>query len=452
MGEYELDLVVIGAGSAGVRLARTAAATGARVAVCESGRMGGTCVNVGCVPKKLLAYGSRVREDARDAVGFGWSVGDVRHDWAALIRNKDAEIERLNGIYDRLLQGAGVRIVRGRGRVVGPHAVDLGGTVVTTEHIAVCTGGHTWLPELEGSELVSTSDDLFALSACPRRVVIAGGGYIAVEFASILHGYGAEVDLVYRGPLFLRGFDEDCRTFLASELRKRGIRLHFERTIASVRAEGADQVSVLSDGTELRADCTLFAVGRRPNTAGLGLEEVGVELDERGAVVVDDHYRSSVPSILALGDVIDRAQLTPVALAEAMLVSRDLFGTTGAHPVDYGAIPTAVFSHPALSACGLSEADARARGPARVYESSFRPMMHTMTGRDERTYLKLVVDDATDRVLGCHMVSPDAPEIIGALAVAMTCGATKAHLDATMGIHPTASEEFVTLRTVARGP
>lgn len=445
MPSYDFDLLVIGGGSGGVRCGRTAAALGARVGLVEEDRLGGTCVNVGCVPKKLFSYGAHYREDLEDAAGFGWRVGEVSFDWATLVANKDKEIARLNGIYEALLDRTGVETIRGRGILRGPHEVEVAGRVHTAERIVIATGGWPWLPEFPGRELVISSNEVFTLDKLPERIVVAGGGYIAVEFASIFGGFGSEVDLVYRGDLFLRGFDGDARHELANEMRKKGVRLHFRCMFERVERSGESLRVHLTDGDVLEADAVLFAVGRRPKTHGLGLEEIGVDLTERGAVVVDDHFRSSVDSVYAIGDVIERVQLTPVALEEGMFLARNLFAGAD-QQVDYRDIATTVFTHPNLSAVGLTEEEARQRCKIRVYKSLFRPMKHTMTGRNEKTFMKLVVDADTDRVLGCHMVGPDAGEIIQGLAVALKCGATKAQFDATIGIHPTSAEEFVTMR------
>lgn len=445
MPSHDFDLFVIGGGSGGVRCARTAAALGARVALVEASRMGGTCVNLGCVPKKLFSYGAQFADHFEDAAGYGYDVGDVRFDWAAMVASKDREIERLNGIYERLLDRAGVEILRGRGVVRGPHEVEVDGRRHTARNIVVATGGWPWLPDFQGREHVITSNEVFSLERFPERVVVAGGGYIAAEFASIFRGFGSEVSLVYRGELFLRGFDLDARRELANEMRKRGVKLHFHCIFERVERVGDEVVVHLSDGDRIEADLALFATGRRPNTQGLGLEDVGVKLTDRGAVVVDEHYRSSVNSIYAIGDVIDRIQLTPVALEEGTVLARNLFGEADQR-VDYTDVPTAVFTTPNLAAVGLTEEEARERTEVRIYKSLFRPMKHTMSGRDERTFMKLVVDDLTDRVLGCHMVGSDAGELIQGLAVALKCGATKAQFDATIGIHPTAAEEFVTMR------
>jgi len=447
MSHYDYDLFVIGAGSGGVRASRMSAALGARVAVAEDRFLGGTCVNIGCVPKKLMVYASHFREDFEDARGFGWTVGEGRFDWPTLIANKDVEIRRLNGVYERMLKNAGVTIVEGRARVVGPHEVEVAGRRISARHILVATGGKPRrTDEFVGHEHCVVSDDLFHLDRQPERVLIAGGGYIAVEFAGIFNGLGSEVTQLYRDSLFLRGFDEDLRLFLAEEMPKKGIDLRFKTVIRAVEKRGGRYHVAMSDDTTGEYDAVVLAIGRDPNTAGLGLEEAGVELTARGAVKVDEHYRSSVPSILAIGDVTDRVQLTPVALAEGMVVARDLFGGRQTR-LDYDNIPSAVFSQPPLATVGLTEVDARLHhGEIDVYRTSFRPMKHTLSGRDERTMMKLVVERASQKVIGVHMGGMDAAEIVQGIAIAVKAGATKQVFDATIGIHPTAAEEFVTMR------
>ena len=447
MQTYDFDLFTIGAGSGGVRASRMAAGYGARVAVAEASRLGGTCVNLGCVPKKLMVYASAFSAAAEDARGFGWTVPQPTFDWATLIANKDREITRLNGIYRELLEGAGVRIMEGRARLRDRHTVDVDGEVVTADRIVISTGGHPFKSEIPGNELSITSDEIFHLDRQPERIVIAGGGYIAVEFAGILNGMGSEVTLVYRGPLFLRGFDDDVRSTLANELRKRGIDLRFETLIDRLERSGDGLVATTNHGDAIKTDQVLSAMGRLPHTADLGLEEVGVDLSDRGAIVVDENLESSVPGIYALGDCIDRIALTPVALAEGMALAETLFHDNPS-VVDYTNVPSAVFSQPPIGTVGLTEADARDRGfDVIIYRSTFKPMIHTLSGREERTMMKLIVDRASDRVLGVHMVGPDAGEIVQGMAVALKAGATKAVFDATIGIHPTAAEEFVTMRT-----
>lgn len=446
---YDFDLFVIGAGSGGVRAARFAAGYGARVAVAESRYLGGTCVNVGCVPKKLLVYGAHFAEDFEQAQGFGWSLGSANFDWATLIANKNREIDRLNGIYRNLLVNSGVTLLEGHARIVDAHSVELGGKRYSAKHILIATGGWPQITEIPGHEHAIGSNEVFFLEQLPKRVLVVGGGYIAVEFASIFNGLGANTSLLYRGDLFLRGFDKAVRLHLQDELNKHGVNLQFNSDIARIdkQADGSLQAT-LKDGRVLEADCIFYATGRRPMLDNLGLENTQVELDERGFIKVDEQYQTSTPSILAIGDVIGRVQLTPVALAEGMAVAKRLFKPEEYRKVDYQLIPTAVFSLPNIGTVGLSEEQAKEEGySVKVFESRFRPMKLTMTESQERTLMKLVVDAATDRVLGCHMVGPDAGEIVQGLAVALKAGATKQLFDETIGVHPTAAEEFVTMRT-----
>ena len=443
----DFDLFIIGAGSGGVRAGRMAAQRGARVAVAEDAALGGTCVNVGCIPKKLYSFAAHYHESFEEAAGFGWSAGEPAFDWETLKANRRVEITRLNTVYRQLLEGAGATVVRGRGRVVDGHTIEVGGGRYRADRIVVATGGWPVPADVAGGERAISSNEIFDLARFPRRLVVVGGGYIACEFASIFNGLGAQVTQLYRGEQILRGFDLDVRNFVAAEMAKKGVDV---RVGAKVRAleegEGNSTRVVLADGAAIDADAVLYATGRAPNTAGLGLEAAGVALDVNGAVVVDDRYCTSVPSIYAVGDVIDRVQLTPVALAEAMALVDDLFGGRGKR-VDYLHIPTAVFTHPNVGTIGLSEEAARGMlEKVRVYRSEFRPLRHTLSRSSERTLMKLVVDDANDKVVGLHMVGADAGETIQGFAVAMKAGATKATFDATLGIHPTAAEEFVTMR------
>lgn len=448
---YDFDLFVIGAGSGGVRAARFAAGYGARVAVAESRYLGGTCVNVGCVPKKLLVFGAHYAEDIGQAQGYGWTIDGATFDWSSLIANKNQEILRLNGIYRNLLVDGGVSLFEAHARLVDAHTVEVAGQRYSAEHILVATGGWPFVPEIPGHEHAITSNEAFYLERLPRRVLVVGGGYIAVEFASIFHGCGADTKLLYRGELFLRGFDGSLRDHIKDELIKKGMDLQFKSDIARIdKLADGSLLATLEDGRTLEADCIFYATGRRPMLDGLGLAELGIELDERGFIAVDEEYRTSVPSVLAIGDVIGRVQLTPVALAEGMAVARRLFKPEEYRKVDYALIPTAVFSLPNMATVGLTEEQARERGyKVTVYESRFRPMKLTMTQSLERSLMKLVVDAQSDRVLGCHMVGPDAGEIMQGLAVALKAGATKRVFDETLGIHPTAAEEFVTMRTPA---
>ena len=446
---YEFDLFVIGAGSGGVRAARFAAGFGAKVAVAESRYLGGTCVNVGCVPKKLLVYGAHFAEDFEQASGFGWSLGEANFDWATLIANKDREIHRLNGIYRNLLVNSGVTLMEGHAKITGPHEVEVNGQRHSAQHILIATGGWPQIPEIPGHEHAISSNEAFFLKELPKRVLVVGGGYIAVEFAGIFHGLGAKTSLLYRGEMFLRGFDGAVRKHLHEELTKRGMDVQFNADIARIDKQPDGSLkATLKDGRELMADCVFYATGRRPMLDNLGLENTGVKLDKRGFVEVDELYQSAEPSILAIGDVIGRVQLTPVALAEGMAVARRLFKPEQYRAVDYKMIPTAVFSLPNIGTVGLSEEQAIENGhKVQIFESSFRPMKLTLTPCQERTLMKLVVDADTDKVLGCHMVGPEAGEIVQGLAIALKAGATKQHFDETIGVHPTAAEEFVTMRT-----
>ena len=452
MARYDFDLFTLGAGSGGVRASRLAGSLGARVAIVEERYLGGTCVNVGCIPKKLLVYAAEFAEEFTDAAGFGWTVGERHVDWAELIARKDREIERLNGVYRRLLEGAGARIFEGHAVLVDPHTVAVDGKHYTAETVLIATGGWPWKPDIPGKEHLVTSNEAFHLERLPKRVLIGGGGYIAVEFAGIFHGLGAEVVLVHRGPLFLRGFDDDLRAILAEKMRKRGIELRFSSTIDAVERVGETLAATFSNGDVAEADLVMCAMGRQPNTHGIGITEAGVDLDVVGAVRVDPFSRSSVANVYAIGDCTNRLNLTPVAIAEARAFVETVFRGNPT-PMDYRDVPTAVFSLPTLGTVGLIESEARRNFAAiDVYRSTFRPLKHTLSGRDEKTFMKLVVDRATDRVLGCHMIGPDAGEIIQGLAVALRCNATKAQFDATIGIHPTAAEEFVTMREKASEP
>ena len=446
---YDFDLFVIGAGSGGVRAGRFAAGFGARVAVAESRYLGGTCVNVGCVPKKFLVYGAHFAEDFEQAKSFGWTSGEPDFNWSTLIANKDKQIQHLNGIYRNLLVNSGVTLLEGHAQLTGPNQVSINGQTYSAEHILIATGGWPQMPDIPGREHAINSNEAFFLKELPKRIVVVGGGYIAVEFASIFHGLGADTTLMYRGELFLRGFDGSVRTHLHEELTKRGMAVRFNTNIERIEklADGTLQAH-LGDGSSLNTDCVFYATGRRPMLDNLGLETVDIKLNKDGFVDVDENYQTSEPSILAIGDVIGRVQLTPVALAEGMAVARRLFQPDQYRPVDYLHIPTAVFSLPNIGTVGLSEEDARTAGhDVQIFESRFRPMKLTLTDNQERTLMKLVVDATTDKVLGCHMVGPDAGEIVQSLAIALKAGATKRIFDDTIGVHPTLAEEFVTMRT-----
>jgi glutathione reductase (NADPH) len=456
MSSYDYDLFVIGAGSAGVRAARMSAGYGARVAIAEDRYLGGTCVNVGCVPKKLFVYASHFSEDFESAAGYGWTVGPVTFDWQKLVENKNTEIGRLNGIYERLLTNSGVTLISGRATIIDPHTVYVNGGNHTAERILVASGGWPVVPEIPGKEYVITSNEAFYLDTLPKRVIIVGGGYIAVEFAGIFNGLGVDTTLVYRGPLFMRGFDDDLREVLADEIRKKGISLEFNINVERIEKNNEGYLVHLSSNEERPpqlepriTDLVMYATGRQPLTTGLGLEEIGVELNWNGAIIVNDEYQTSVPSIYAIGDVTHRFNLTPVATAEGTILARNLYDNRSER-VSYDDIPTCVFSQPNLGTVGVTEAEAREKhGTIDVYKTSFSPMKHTMTGNDEKTFMKLLVDRATDKVIGVHMIGPDAGEIIQGMAIAIKAGATKAQFDATIGIHPTSAEEFVTMREPA---
>lgn len=455
MNTHDYDLFVIGAGSGGVRASRIAASLGARVAVAEHHRAGGTCVIRGCVPKKLLVYAAHFREDFEDARGYGWTVGEASFSWRDLIANKDVEIARLERVYEGLLEKAGVKLLRGTARVVGPNAVELDGKRITARYILVATGGWPFKPNVPGAEHCITSNEVFELPEQPKRVLVVGGGYIAVEFAGIFRGLGSEVTLSYRGDRILRGFDDDVRAHLQEEMAKKGVRILVRSVVAGVERDvrGAYVVRFVEGHAPIEVDAVLSATGRLPNTRSLGLEEAGVALGEDGEVVVDRFSASSVQSIYAVGDVTDRIALTPVAIREGHAVALTLFGNQPT-PVEHLDVPHAVFSQPAVGTVGLTEAEAKERfHELEIYKSAFRPLKHTLSGRDERTMMKLIVDSASKRVVGAHMVGMDAPEIIQGIGIAVKAGLTKAQFDATVGIHPTAAEEFVTMRdkTVVAG-
>jgi glutathione reductase (NADPH) len=445
----DFDLFVIGGGSAGVRCARIAAGHGARTGIAEERFWGGTCVNVGCVPKKLLVQAGEYGAWAEDAAGFGWDIHKGPHDWGKLIAAKDVEIARLNATYRRLLDAAGARVFETRARLLDPHTIEVDGTRVTAERIVVATGGHPVRLPIPGAELGIVSDDAFFLPRMPRRVAVIGSGYIAVEFAGIFAALGAEVELGFRKPLPLRGFDADLRQALAEALTGQGIRLHPGCPPLAIAADGDARRLTLSGGRTIATDLVFFATGRRPATDDLGLELAGVARNEAGAVLVNDHLQTSQPHIFAMGDVTDRLNLTPVATAEGHALADSLFGGRP-RAISLANVPTAVFSTPPIATVGLTEEAAALLGTVDVYVSRFKPMRHTLSGRARTSLLKLVVDQASRRVLGAHMLGEDAPEIMQGLAIAVVMGATKADFDRTIGIHPTAAEEFVTMRTRTR--
>ena len=446
MTQYDYDLFVIGAGSGGVRAARMAAGLGVRVAIAENRYLGGTCVNVGCVPKKLFVYASHFHEDFMAASGFGWSVKNPEFQWSHLLAQKNNEIERLQGIYEGLLENSGVTLIEGAASLVGAHTVSVGEQQFSCERILVATGSWPSIPDIPGKEHIASSNEMFALSDFPKRILIVGGGYIAVEFAGIMNGLGVETTLCYRGEKLLRGFDEDIREFIAQEMRKKGINILFKTNIKSIKQQNNCFTAVTEQNDELESDLVLYATGRTPNISSLGLEALGVSLKNNGAIKINQQYQTNIPSIYALGDVTDRFTLTPVATAEAMALVNGLYSELSTS-VDYDNIPTAVFSQPNIGTVGLSETEARNRHTdIDIYQSVFTPMKHTLSGLDEKTMMKMVVRQSTDQVVGIHMVGPEAGEIIQGMAVAIRAGATKAVFDSTIGIHPTAAEEFVTMR------
>ncbi len=447
MSRFDFDLFTIGAGSGGVRASRFCANYGAKVAIAEERYFGGTCVNVGCIPKKLFSYAAHYREDFHDAAGFGWTVPEPSFDWPTLVANKDKEIARLNGVYERVLAGAGVTILKHRATIVDPHHVECGGRSWSAKHILVATGSWPTVPHIPGHELAITSNEAFFLPQLPESVIVVGGGYIAVEFASIFNGLGVRTTLVYRGKRLLRGFDAELGLRLAEEMTKKGVTIRLESDIATLeKTAGVAIAATFRDGTRSEAGAVMYATGRKPNTRNLGLEAAGVNLATDGAVQVDRHYKSSVGSIHAIGDVTNRVNLTPVATAEGMALAKTLFRNEPT-ALDYDNIPTAIFAIPNVATVGLSEEAARERGLAvDIYKTGFRALRHTLSGNEEKTFMKLVVDTASQKVLGAHMMGPDAGEIIQGIAIALKCGATKAQFDSTIGVHPTAAEEFVTMR------
>ncbi len=451
MSQFDYDLFVIGGGSGGVRAARVAAGHGAKVAVAEESRLGGTCVIRGCVPKKLLSYAAHFHEDFEDARNYGWTVGDVSFDWPTLIANKDKEIDRLNGIYKKLLSGSKVDLLEARAVLADPHTVEVGGKSVTAKRILVAVGGWPERPSIPGIEHSITSNEAFHLPTLPGEVVIVGGGYIAVEFAGIFNGLGAKVTQLYRGEQILRGFDDDVRSFLAAEMGKKGIAIRTKTEVSRIEKTGNRLALHLNDGSQLTCDAVMYATGRRPKSDGMGLVELGVAVKPDGAIIVDADSRTNVANIHAIGDCTNRVNLTPVAIREGHAYADTVFGNKP-WQVDHRTIASAVFSHPPAGVVGLSEAEARKGGhELDIYKADFKPLKHTISGRDERTLMKLVVDRKSQVVLGAHMVGIDAPEIIQAIAIAVKMGATKAQFDAAIAVHPTAAEEFVTMRTPVAG-
>ena len=446
MADYDYDLFVIGAGSGGVRASRIAASYGARVAVAEEYRVSGTCVIRGCVPKKLLVYASHFSEDFESAEGYGWNVGETSFDWKKLIARKDKEIDRLNGLYIQTLNGANVEIIDGRATVEDAHSVRIGDQTYTAAKILVAVGGWPQMPDVPGIEHAVTSNEALHFEDQPKRIVVVGGGYIAVEFAGIFAGMGSEVVQLYRGEQILRGFDDDIRERLAKEMTNKGIDLRLNTNITNIEKTADGVRLTLTDGSTLDADQVMYATGRKPKTDGLGLENAGVDLAPNGAVKVDEYSRTNVDSVFAVGDVTDRVQLTPVAIKEGHAFALTEFGGTPVSP-EHDAIPTAVFSQPPIGTVGLSESDAREKyGEIDVYTSDFRPMKHTLGGSEERAFTKLIVDSATDVVVGAHMIGLDSAEIIQGIGIAVKAGLTKAQFDSTVAVHPSSAEEFVLMR------
>jgi len=446
--QYDYDLFVIGAGSGGVRASRMSAGYGARVAVAEDRYMGGTCVNVGCVPKKLYVYASQFSNAFKDSYGFGWSPTSPSFDWATLRDNKIEEISRLNGIYETMLGGAGVDVIDGRARFIDKHTVAVNGKHYSAEKIIISTGTWPHIPAFPGSELAVSSNEIFDLEVFPKRLLVVGGGYIAVEFAGIFNGLGAQVTQLYRGPLFLRGFDQDIREAASREIAAAGVDLQFNSNVASIsKLDSGALQATLEDGRVLEADAILYATGRKPHLQDLDFENVNVEQNSNGTIKVDEYFQTSENNIYAIGDITGGMELTPVALADGMAFAKTQFNNEPT-TVDYNTVPTAVFCQPNIGTCGYTEAEAKELfGNIEVFESSFRAMKHTIGGREEKTYMKMIVDRSCDRVVGIHMLGEDAGEIIQGMAIAMKAGATKAVFDSTIGIHPTSAEEFVTMRS-----
>ena len=444
---YDFDLFVIGAGSGGVRASRIAASHGATVAIAEEYRYGGTCVIRGCVPKKLFVYASHFSEDFEDAASFGWKLGKVSFDWPTLVANKDKEIDRLNGIYINLLDTGGVRRYDGRARLRDAHTVEIGDQAVTTERILLATGGTPTFPDIPGINHAISSNEAFHLDYLPEHITIVGGGYIAVEFAGIFNGLGRTVTQFYRSEQILRGFDWDVRNHLAAEIRKKGIDLRTETNVTAIEKTDDGYRLSLTTGETMDTELIMYATGRHPNSTDLGLEEVGVELTSHGAVKVDEWSQTNLPNIHAVGDLTDRIALTPVALMEGHAYADTVFGNIPRKP-NHADVPSAVFSQPSVGNVGLTEEQARERiGNIDIYKSTFTPMKHTLTPSEEKTLMKLIVDAKTDRVVGCHVVGPDAAEMVQGIGIALRCNATKAQFDSAVGIHPSAAEELVTMRT-----
>lgn len=450
MSQFDFDLFVIGAGSGGVRAARIAASHGARVGICEESRVGGTCVIRGCVPKKLLVYASHFAEDFEDAHGFGWETGPSSFSWPKLIEAKDKEIDRLNQVYLNLLAGSGVKLYEARGSFIDEHVLQVGEEIVTADRILIATGGTPWAPDIPGIEHAITSNEAFDLKELPARVATVGGGFVACEFSGIFNGLGSSVTQIYRGDAVLRGFDQDVRRVVSAELVKKGIDLRLDEDISRIDKTDTGLQLTLKSGAAVEVDQVMYATGRVPLVRGLGLREVGVEVRADGRIVVDDFSRTSIDHIFAVGDVTSRVNLTPVAIYEGHSFADSEFGGRS-RPVNHEFVPSAVFSQPPVGTVGYSEEEAVTHfGPVDVYLSEFRPMKHTLSGREEMTMMKLIVEQKDQKVVGIHVVGPDAPEIVQGFAVAVKAGLTKERFDCTIGIHPTAAEELVTMRAPLR--
>ena len=445
---FDFDVFVIGAGSGGVRAARMAAGEGARVAIADDRALGGTCVNVGCVPKKLYTYASHFSHDFENAKGFGWKLGSATFDWPKLVNNKKTEISRLNDIYANLLNNSGAHIIRGYACLKDPHTVTVHGTDYTAKRIIIATGGTPNIPNVDYADLLISSDEIFDLPKFPQRLLVVGAGYIALEFACIFQGLGSQVQVSYRGDLIMRSFDDDVRRFLDQEMRKQGIDIHYQSQVTNVvRQPDQSLLVTFLDGTQTEVDQVLMAIGRKPRLTGIGLEKLGIKTTAQGTIAVNQKFQTNVDCVYALGDVTGGIELTPVALAEAMTLVNHWYGD-GTKTMEYDLVPTAVFTQPNIGTIGLTEEQAlKKHGKITIYRSDFKPMKHTLSGSDERSFMKLIVDAVTDRVIGLHIVGEGAGEMLQGFAVAIKAGATKADFDATIGIHPTSAEELVTMRT-----
>ena len=447
MSNYDYDLITIGAGSGGVRASRLAGGYGARVAVCEEDRVGGTCVLRGCIPKKLLIYGAHYADYIEDAENYGWTFESVKHDWRKLIENKNNELDRLNRIYLSILNNNNVDLKEGRGILIDEHTVEVDGNKITGKNILIAVGGWPSMPDIPGNQYAISSNEALELSELPKRMVIVGGGYIAVEFAGIFSGFGVEVTEIIRANNILRGFDSDMRTALFEEMKKRNIKIRTKTEVCAIEKRGAIFSLQLDNDEIIETDCVMYATGRKANTKELGLELAGVEMRTDGSIKVDEYNRTSQPHIYAVGDVTDRIQLTPVAIQEGHALADMLFNKN-TRTTDYINVPSAVFSTPPIATVGLTEEQARKKfGKIDIYDSNFKPLVHTISGRDERSVMKIIVEPESDLVVGCHMMGSDSPEIIQGIAIAIKCGATKSQFDSTTGIHPSSAEEFVTMRS-----